>query len=123
VFVGCVVTDGGAPTTTVYAREPAHPFASVAAIVKLYVFVAVGVPDSTPLADKVNPVGSAPVLLVNVYEPTALPVAEIFVLYTAFTRRFGRFVGFTVIVGQFICNVYALATEHPEESVAVTVNE
>jgi len=43
-----------------------QPLVSVALIVKLNVPPAVGVPESVPDEDSVNPAGSAPALMVNV---------------------------------------------------------
>ena len=74
----------GQPTAMVKSALPAHPLASVAAIVMLALAVAVGVPLTTPVeAFKLSPAGSAPLMIENVYGDAALPLAVNVAVYAA----------------------------------------
>ena len=56
---------------------PKQPFASVALTVIGNEPVCVGVPERTPPLDSVRPVGSTPLLSVNVTVPTVLPAVNV----------------------------------------------
>lgn len=61
----------GQTTFIEYAAEPEHPLLSPTVIVKLKVPVAVGVPEITPEAERVNPGGSAPAVTAKLGAPKA----------------------------------------------------
>ena len=76
-FAATLVIVGGVVSRTVTEKSdmPLHPFAVVAAAVKVDMPSAVGVPDTMPLAaSSRRPAGSAPFVMLNVYGPLA-PVA------------------------------------------------
>ena len=65
----------------VNACDPVPPLASVTVTVNIAVLAVVGVPECSPAAESVNPVGKAPAVTANDNDPTP-PVAETDWLYT-----------------------------------------
>ena len=74
VVAGLVTVITWQAMVSVYvALTPEQPFASVALTVIGNEPVCVGVPERTPAAESVRPVGSVPLLSVNVTAPMVLP--------------------------------------------------
>ena len=64
-----VIASVGMPMVMLYDLAPVCPFASVATAVKLKVPDAVGVPEISPAAERVKPLGGAPAPVANAYGP------------------------------------------------------
>lgn len=90
-------TAGGAMIVA-YTTLAKHPLASVPRIVVDDVPAVVGVPDTMPAVVSVNPDGSAPAVMVNVYG--AVPPAPVMVrVYAVPTMPLARVAGDNVTVG------------------------
>jgi hypothetical protein len=105
---------------TVYSRSAVHPYLSVAAIVKVKLPAAVGVPERTPSAERSSPLGKLPVDFAKVYGLYP-PPAVIGLLYGWPIPPLESVVGATVIVRQTVLTVYWRSPVQPYLSVASIV--
>src|SRR5436305_324480 len=97
-----------------------QPLASTTWTVIGKVPVCVGVPERTPAADSVRPVGSVPLLSVNVFAPIAAGAVKLW-LNAMFTVPLFVEGLFTVMVWQLMVSEYvAPLPEQPFASVALT---
>jgi len=95
----------GQSTTSVSARVPVHPLASVAVTVKLNVPVTVGVPERTPAVVRVIPAGSAPAVTAYVTVPTPPVCVNVTGPYATPAVPFERLAGLTVMTGHSTTSV------------------